>query len=136
MSQAAAPHKSQPPMAPTRTAIDAPSSAPPAHRAVSVSGWRFLRAYATTFSVIASYALLSLGGRLLGSSWREARIAAVHTRNARRVYATILRLQGLFIKVGQLLSIMANFLPEEFRAELEALQDQVPPRPYEEIRSE
>jgi len=49
------------------------------------------------------------------------------------VYATILRLQGLFIKVGQLLSIMANFLPAEFRSELEGLQDQVPPRPFGEI---
>jgi predicted unusual protein kinase regulating ubiquinone biosynthesis (AarF/ABC1/UbiB family) len=28
---------------------------------------------------------------------------------------------------------MANFLPPEFRGELEALQDQVPPRPYDEI---
>ena len=28
---------------------------------------------------------------------------------------------------------MANFLPEEFRSELEGLQDQVPPRPFEEI---
>src|SRR5262249_38774122 len=66
-------------------------------------------------------------------AWRDARIGEVHTRNARRVYATILRLQGLFIKVGQLLSIMANFLPDEFRGELEGLQDRVPPRPYAEI---
>src|SRR5262249_19696977 len=42
-------------------------------------------------------------------------------------------LQGLFIKVGQLLSIMANFLPAEFRSGLAGLQDQVPPRPYREI---
>src|SRR6201995_2557776 len=28
---------------------------------------------------------------------------------------------------------MANFLPEEFRVELEGLQDQVPPRPFDEI---
>jgi len=28
---------------------------------------------------------------------------------------------------------MTNFLPEEFRAELEGLQDQVPPRPYAEV---
>ena len=28
---------------------------------------------------------------------------------------------------------MTNFLPEEFRAELEGLQDQVPPRPYADI---
>jgi ubiquinone biosynthesis protein len=76
---------------------------------------------------------LSLRARFFGRAWRDARINDVHTRNARRVNATILRLQGLFIKVGQLLSIMANFLPAEFRSELEALQDQVPPRPYEEI---
>src|SRR5262249_46072325 len=56
-----------------------------------------------------------------------------HLRNARRVQRTILELQGLFIKVGQLLSIMANFLPAQFRAGLEALQDRVPPRPYREI---
>ena len=44
-------------------------------------------------------------------------------------------LQGLFIKVGQLISIMANFLPEAFRRELEGLQDQVPPRPYKDIEA-
>jgi ubiquinone biosynthesis protein len=104
-----------------------------AHRGASANGWRFVRAYATTFLVIASYLWLGLRARLLGRGWRDANIGAVHTRNARRVYATILRLQGLFIKVGQLLSIMANFLPPEFRAELEGLQDQVPPRPFSEL---
>ncbi|MGD0675190.1 MAG: AarF/UbiB family protein [Polyangiaceae bacterium] len=103
------------------------------HRAASVGGWRFVRAYATTFAVISSYIGLSIRGRMFGRAWRDARVGEVHRRNARRVYATILTLQGLFIKVGQLLSIMANFLPEEFRVELEALQDQVPPRPYAEI---
>src|SRR6185312_2236090 len=67
-------------------------------------------------------------------SWKNQRISAVHKRNAALVNATILELQGLFIKVGQLLSIMANFLPEEFRSELEGLQDRVPPRPFEEIK--
>ncbi|HSY21454.1 MAG TPA: AarF/UbiB family protein [Polyangiaceae bacterium] len=102
-------------------------------RSASAPGWRFLRAYTTTFIVLASYGWFSGCASLLGKSWRTARIGAYHTRNARRVYATIVRLQGLFIKVGQLLSIMANFLPPEFRVELEALQDQVPPRPYDEI---
>ncbi len=103
------------------------------HRRVSVGRWRFLRAYATTFLVIASYLWLGLRARYNGRAWRDERIDGVHTRNARRVYATILQLQGLFIKVGQLLSIMANFLPPAFRGELETLQDQVPPRPYAEI---
>jgi ubiquinone biosynthesis protein len=108
---------------------------PPALRGASASGWRFVRAYATTFLVIASYTWLGLRGRVYGRAWRDARISDVHVRNSRRVYATILRLQGLFIKVGQLLSIMANFLPPEFRAELEGLQDQVPPRPFEEVEA-
>ena len=111
-------------------------SVPPvAHRGASVSGWRFVRAYATTFLVIASYSWLGLRARVFGRAWRDARVGEVHRRNSRRVYATILRLQGLFIKVGQLLSIMANFLPPEFRAELEGLQDQVPPRPFEELEA-
>jgi ubiquinone biosynthesis protein len=126
MSQAATPSKPTPSLA-------APTRSAPMHRSATADGWRFLRAYSTTFLVIASYVWLSTRARFFGRSWRSARIGDVHTRNAKRVYVTILRLQGLFIKVGQLLSIMANFLPPEFRGELEALQDQVPPRPYDEI---
>jgi len=103
------------------------------YRARGVNRWRFVRAYTTTFTVIFSYLWLVWRTKLLGKTYRDRNIAGVHKRNARRVYETILELQGLFIKVGQLLSIMANFLPEEFRAELEGLQDQVPPRPYAEI---
>jgi predicted unusual protein kinase regulating ubiquinone biosynthesis (AarF/ABC1/UbiB family) len=110
-----------------------PASPAHPHRGASTGDWRFLRAYTTTFLVIASYSWLAFRARFLGRSWQSENIGDVHKRNARRVYATILRLQGLFIKVGQLLSIMANFLPAEFRAELEALQDKVPPRPYAQI---
>lgn len=106
-----------------------------AYRSASVGRWRFVRAYATTFLVIASYLWLTARARLFGRAWRDANVGEVHRRNSRRVYATILRLQGLFIKVGQLLSIMANFLPAEFREELEGLQDQVPPRPFGEIEA-
>lgn len=103
------------------------------YRARSANKWRFVRAYTTTFQVIFSYLWLFWKVKLLGKAYRDQKLAEVHTRNARRVYGTILQLQGLFIKVGQALSIMANFLPEAFRAELEGLQDQVPPRPFEEI---
>ncbi|RYG70576.1 AarF/ABC1/UbiB kinase family protein, partial [bacterium] len=111
----------------------APPSPPVAYRGPSESRFRFVRAYVTTFQVIASYMWLSLMSRVRGAAFREEALPRVHARNARRVYRTILALQGLFIKVGQLLSIMANFLPAEFRDELEGLQDQVPPRPFEEI---
>lgn len=103
------------------------------YRGRSENQWRFVRAYYTTFQVIFSYLWLFWKAKLRGRAYRDANIAKVHKKNAKRVYETILKLQGLFIKVGQALSIMANFLPDAFRAELEGLQDQVPPRPFEEI---
>jgi predicted unusual protein kinase regulating ubiquinone biosynthesis (AarF/ABC1/UbiB family) len=105
------------------------------YRAHGVSSWRFVRAYVTTFRVIASYSLFRVEARLRGPAFRALRLGVVHKENAQLVYRTILTLQGLFIKVGQLLSILANFLPEEFRNELEGLQDQVPPRPFDEAHA-
>jgi predicted unusual protein kinase regulating ubiquinone biosynthesis (AarF/ABC1/UbiB family) len=97
------------------------------------ASWRFFKAYLTTFTVIGSYLWLNLKTRLRGERYREQVIDRVHRRNAVRIEETIVRLQGLFIKVGQLFSIMTNFLPEEFRAGLENLQDSVPARPYSQI---
>jgi ubiquinone biosynthesis protein len=94
---------------------------------------RSLRAYWTTFVVIASYLWLRFRGRWHSDAWVEDKLRRVHLRNARRIERTIIELQGLFIKVGQLISIMTNFLPEEFRRELEGLQDSVPPRAYKDI---
>ena len=95
---------------------------------------RFVKAYTTTFVVLGSYLWLSFKSRLFGRAYRDQELTGVHKKNAQRVERTILELQGLFIKVGQLLSILSNFLPEEFRSELEGLQDQVPPRPFSEIK--
>ena len=100
----------------------------------STRSLRFVKAYWTTFVVIASYSWLTLLSKVLGRPYFEANLSTVHTINARRIEATILELQGLFIKVGQLISIMTNFLPSEFRKPLESLQDQVPGRPLAEIR--
>jgi predicted unusual protein kinase regulating ubiquinone biosynthesis (AarF/ABC1/UbiB family) len=112
--------------------VRAEGTAPPVHRP-RVQSYRFVRAYWTTFQVIFAYLGLGLGRRLFGRSWYDERIGEAHRKNALRVERTIIKLQGLFIKVGQLLSIMANFLPEQFRTGLEGLQDQVPPRPFEDI---
>lgn len=106
-----------------------------APRSPGLKRLRFLTAYRTTFVVILSYLRAKLAARFMGRSWFEQRLSALHEINARRIEKTIVELQGLFIKVGQLISIMTNFLPEEFRKPLESLQDQIPPRPVGEIRS-
>src|SRR5688572_28179321 len=107
--------------------LDAVPSRPPTR------GWRFLKAYWTTFVVISSYLSVKVQARFRSPAAIERILARKHVRNARRIERTIIALQGLFIKVGQLISIMTNFLPPEFRQELEGLQDQVPPRPYPDI---
>jgi len=95
--------------------------------------FRVARAYLVTLRVIASYAWLRAQRPIIGAGMYQGRLAQLHRRNARRVERTILQLDGLFIKVGQLISILTNFLPEDFRRELEGLQDQIPARPLEEI---
>ncbi|HEY5937058.1 MAG TPA: AarF/UbiB family protein [Kofleriaceae bacterium] len=107
---------------------DKESKRPPLH----IRSWR---AYVTTFQVIASYLWLRLRARWHSDAWVEHKLRALNLKNARRIERTIVGLQGLFIKVGQLISIMTNFLPEEFRRELEGLQDAVPPRPFKDIEA-
>lgn len=94
---------------------------------------RFVKAYWTTFRVILSYLWVRFWSRWRNDEWIDRALRAAHLRNAKRIERTICELQGLFIKVGQLISIMTNFLPEEFRKQLEGLQDHVPPRPYPDI---
>jgi predicted unusual protein kinase regulating ubiquinone biosynthesis (AarF/ABC1/UbiB family) len=96
---------------------------------------RLFTAYFVTTQVALSYLGLAIARRFR----RPATIARLtlekHRKNARRIEAAIIKLRGLFIKVGQLISIMANFLPEAFRRELQGLQDNVPPRPYQDIEA-
>lgn len=97
--------------------------------------FRFLKAYWVTFVVISSYLSVRFQARFRSEEAIARLLERKHMRNARRIERAIIMLQGLYIKVGQLISIMTNFLPPEFRRELEGLQDQVPPRPYQDIEA-
>src|SRR5688572_14575173 len=94
---------------------------------------RLLYAYATTARVLLSYLGVELAARLRGRHWRDEALLRCHRRNARRVARAIVRLQGLFVKVGQLVSMLTSFLPAAFRGELEGLQDRVAPRPWPQV---
>lgn len=91
-------------------------------RAMWVFGWIF-----------SSY-MLQLGlVRVLGRERMRRRWKKVHRRNARRMYRGFVRLRGVYIKLGQILSIMGTFLPRAYTEELEGLQDEVPHRSYKVI---
>jgi ubiquinone biosynthesis protein len=103
------------------------------YKAMEKHRFRILKAYRTSLHVLLSYGWILLMSYIFGKGWQNRKMNDAHIRNAKRLKKMILELRGLYIKVGQLISIMSNFLPEKFRDELEALQDKIPPRPYEEI---
>jgi predicted unusual protein kinase regulating ubiquinone biosynthesis (AarF/ABC1/UbiB family) len=80
-----------------------------------------------------SYFCLYLISKIRGKAYWSARIKDKNRKNAERIKNMMLELQGLFIKAGQLISTLSNVLPEEFRAPLEELQDNVPPHSFEII---
>src|SRR5687768_6869870 len=83
--------------------------------------------------IFASY-MVQLGlTRLFGRARMRRRLGAIHRRNAKRLYRGFVRLRGVYIKLGQILSIMGNFLPKAYADELERLQDEVPPHKFGEI---
>ncbi|MEO8215265.1 MAG: AarF/UbiB family protein, partial [Myxococcales bacterium] len=95
---------------------------------------RLLVVYLVVTRIGLSYLGLAIARRFRSEAVIARLTQEKHRRNALRVEAAIVKLRGLFIKVGQLISIMANFLPDAFRDGLHTLQDQVPPRSYEDIR--
>ena len=72
--------------------------------------------------------------KIFGKSYFDKHSKKVHIRSAHRLRKAFLELQGLFIKIGQLISILSTFLPDEFRKPLEDFQDHAPARPFEEIK--
>jgi predicted unusual protein kinase regulating ubiquinone biosynthesis (AarF/ABC1/UbiB family) len=73
------------------------------------------------------------GGDRILHPWLKERRKRVDQKNARRLLRSMLRLRGVFIKLGQVLSIMGGFLPRVYGKELEQLQDQVPPQPFDHL---
>lgn len=67
------------------------------------------------------------------AAWVERRWARLHAKNARRLAQRFSELGGVFIKMGQVMSVMAPVLPAVFATELSKLQDAVPPRPFAEL---
>jgi predicted unusual protein kinase regulating ubiquinone biosynthesis (AarF/ABC1/UbiB family) len=109
---------------------------------------RLVRAQLTFGVILASYlvqlALLKVFRRwhedpvtgheeALVPAWLTHRQARVDEKNSKRLLAGMLKLRGVYIKLGQVLSIMGGFLPSVYIKRLETLQDAVPPHPIDEI---
>lgn len=96
---------------------------------------RLLRATRVFAFIFLSYLWQVSWARLWKSRYdTPARWKKIHRRNARRMFKGFVRLRGVYIKLGQILSVMGTFLPREYTEELEPMQDDVPPQSYKKIR--
>ena len=92
---------------------------------------RLIRALWIFGLIFASYMLqLGLARVTRRSSWSKRRRKRVDQTNARRLLRGMLKLRGVYIKLGQVLSVMGGFLPRVYGEELRVLQDRVPPNPF------
>ncbi len=96
---------------------------------------RVVRAGALFIGIAVEYASLALRRRVFGERRARRGAEAVHRRCAIRLRRGALRLAGVYIKVGQAVSMMTSFLPPVYVEELETLQDAVPPHPFAQIRA-
>ena len=94
---------------------------------------RSFRALLLFWTIILSYAWEWMLGRALSKARARQRLERAHLKNARRLASGFARLRGVFIKMGQVLSVVGTFLPPAFGEALATLQDKVPPRPFAEI---
>ena len=109
-----------------------PQATPPALRDIGVL--RLGYASAVAVRVLLGYRALAAGKDGFSESVYDARLSRHHARSARRIYHSVLRLQGLMIKIGQTLGSRPDLLPLEYIQVLARLQDRVPPRPFRRMR--
>jgi ubiquinone biosynthesis protein len=95
---------------------------------------RSLRALTMFWSIFISYGWMWLIARVMSKRSADARWTRVHLVNARRLANGFMRLRGVFIKLGQVLSVLGGFLPKAYGEQLEKLQDQVPPHAFQVMR--
>jgi ubiquinone biosynthesis protein len=99
--------------------------------------WLWFRKFSAYFWVIRlliSYKLALRKVRFMKKSRAEVFMRKVHKKNGAKLREGFFRLQGLYLKLGQLISILATALPPSFRDELTVLQDKIPPKDYKVIK--
>jgi predicted unusual protein kinase regulating ubiquinone biosynthesis (AarF/ABC1/UbiB family) len=95
---------------------------------------RSLRALILFWTVFISYGVAWTLSRFVSGERAGKIFQRAHLKNADRLATGFSRLRGVFIKMGQVLSVTGTFLPAAYGEALERLQDSVPFRPFSEIQ--
>ncbi|KAL3677590.1 hypothetical protein R1sor_027538 [Riccia sorocarpa] len=95
--------------------------------------WRQLQVFTTALSVFLDYKILQKKEKWSKPEEVDRVWEQTHEKNAAKILKTIVRLEGLWVKLGQYLSTRADVLPEAYIKCLRQLQDSLPPRPLSEV---
>lgn len=96
--------------------------------------YRLFRVSFTIWLAAMRYLWLMLRAKLPWVKPSEASWNRAHARTGRAVYRLATRLNGAFVKLGQVLGSRADFFPEAFVGQLRDLHDSVPARPFAKLR--
>jgi len=96
---------------------------------------RTLPLAATVVGLWLRWRWLRIQRRLFGDERMREASRRFHERAARAIVHRAIRQQGLIIKTCQFLGSRADVLMEEYVVTLSLLHDQVPPRPWDEMRA-
>jgi len=88
----------------------------------------------TAVRIFLAYRWNSWRSRNMDPTMSERRLSEIHRRNAESILKTATELQGLIIKLGQILGARADIVPDEYIEVLSQLHDTVPSRPYHVIK--
>ncbi|KAG8375303.1 hypothetical protein BUALT_Bualt10G0086300 [Buddleja alternifolia] len=101
-------------------------------------GWgniykRRVKVFTLAIVIYLDYKALQQREKWTKKSKRDELWEKAHERNAKRVLNLIVKLEGLWVKLGQYLSTRADVLPPAYIRLLKQLQDSLPPRPLAEV---
>jgi len=99
--------------------------------------YRFLRTWALFLPLICEYKVMRNWAIYseLPKEQESRAYAKLHAKYAPKLFDLLVELGGIFVKIGQLLSLLPEgVLPDPFTRELKKLQRAVPPRGADEVR--
>ena len=97
--------------------------------------YRVRKVIGYTLGFLFSYYRLKWISFLLGSAYYQRNLNRLLSQKGEELKHLFTHLEGLFIKAGQFLSIAGFFLPENFKKQLEGLQDAATPKDFYQIHS-